>query len=128
MAGTDHGTGGNGGSAGTAAYIQNKLNLVSSDLVAAGVGEAAAVIYRVPQKLRVSNTEAYQPMLVSIGPYHHGSPDLQEMEPTKCAVVLDLCKLTGVTLVQLVHMLDQEVKDPRKYYRSKMDMVGDEAL
>jgi len=25
-------------------------------------------------------------------------------------------------------MLDQEVKDPRKYYRSKMDMVGDEAL
>lgn len=115
------------GSSETAAYIQNKLNQILPEL-ASGEGKAA-VIYMVPQSLLVSNPEAYKPKLVSIGPYHQGSPDLQPMEANKLLVVRDLCNLTGVTLVQLVHELDQEVKEPRIYYRQKIDLVGgDQAL
>ncbi|MFS7972930.1 hypothetical protein Hanom_Chr09g00850631 [Helianthus anomalus] len=40
-------------------------------------------IYKVPHRLRSVEPKAYQPNIVSIGPYHHGAPHLQAMEKTK---------------------------------------------
>ncbi|GLT52996.1 hypothetical protein SLA2020_262960 [Shorea laevis] len=40
-------------------------------------------IYRVPNKLRDVNKEAYTPKLVSIGPFHHGLEELKGMERKK---------------------------------------------
>ncbi|KAF5179526.1 hypothetical protein FRX31_030888 [Thalictrum thalictroides] len=37
-------------------------------------------IYRVPERLRNVNVEAYTPMVVSIGPYHHGKEKYKTME------------------------------------------------
>ena len=36
-------------------------------------------IYRVPQKLRKVNEDAYAPMLISIGPFHQGKENLKKM-------------------------------------------------
>ncbi|KAM7490209.1 hypothetical protein LguiA_033130 [Lonicera macranthoides] len=40
-------------------------------------------IYKVPEKLRVLNEDAYTPRVVSIGPIHHDREHLQAMEPYK---------------------------------------------
>ncbi|CAL2240902.1 unnamed protein product [Prunus armeniaca] len=40
-------------------------------------------IYRVPNKLRKVNEAAYTPQLISIGPFHHGKPELKDMENHK---------------------------------------------
>lgn len=40
-------------------------------------------IYKVPQKIRKLNEEAYTPSIVSIGPFHHGDKRLESMEDLK---------------------------------------------
>ncbi|KAM5554596.1 hypothetical protein ABKV19_022809 [Rosa sericea] len=40
-------------------------------------------IYRVPSKLRNVNKASYTPQLLSIGPFHYGSPKLKDMESHK---------------------------------------------
>ncbi|KAM7493093.1 hypothetical protein LguiB_027702 [Lonicera macranthoides] len=40
-------------------------------------------IYRVPQKIRKLNEEAYNPRVVSIGPFHHGDERFRSMEVFK---------------------------------------------
>ncbi|XXG60594.1 hypothetical protein AAC387_Pa04g2458 [Persea americana] len=38
---------------------------------------------KVPQRLRKGNNDAYEPKIISIGPYHRGNPRLQAMEKKK---------------------------------------------
>uniref|UniRef100_A0A7N2LFA7 Uncharacterized protein n=1 Tax=Quercus lobata TaxID=97700 RepID=A0A7N2LFA7_QUELO len=40
-------------------------------------------IYRVPEKLHKVNKDAYTPMLISIGPFHHHEKKLKKMEQLK---------------------------------------------
>ncbi|KAL6008821.1 hypothetical protein ACLOJK_022047 [Asimina triloba] len=47
------------------------------------VGEQPPTIYRVPKLIRQANEKCYQPQLFSIGPYHHGSEELNPMEEVK---------------------------------------------
>ncbi|KAM3741396.1 hypothetical protein ACB098_08G173900 [Castanea mollissima] len=47
-------------------------------------GESNSVcIYKVPPNMRLVEKKAYEPSIVSIGPYHHGVPRLQAMEELK---------------------------------------------
>ncbi|XP_019186612.1 PREDICTED: UPF0481 protein At3g47200-like [Ipomoea nil] len=42
-----------------------------------------ACIFKVHEKLRKTNPEAYTPSTISIGPYHHGKSELRKMERSK---------------------------------------------
>ncbi|KVI06726.1 putative UPF0481 protein At3g02645 [Cynara cardunculus var. scolymus] len=60
-----------------ASLLEEKLN---AELPQTNNG---ASIYRVPHRLRSVEPKAYEPSIVSIGPYHHGAAHLQAMENTK---------------------------------------------
>ncbi|KAI4964727.1 hypothetical protein ZWY2020_059784 [Hordeum vulgare] len=53
-------------------------------------------IYRVPERIKnLHNSKAYQPELVSLGPFHHGDPELLPMEEHKRRAVVHLVKRSG---------------------------------
>ncbi|XP_021891321.1 UPF0481 protein At3g47200-like isoform X2 [Carica papaya] len=60
-------------------------------------------IYRVPNNLRKLNEEVYTPMVVSIGPFHHGEKkELKPMENFKLRCVEKIRQRTGITIRELV--------------------------
>ena len=51
-------------------------------------------IYKVPQKLRDVNGDAYTPKLISIGPFHHHNENLNKMKELKYRYFWDACART----------------------------------
>ncbi|KAG2556403.1 hypothetical protein PVAP13_8NG189101 [Panicum virgatum] len=55
-----------------------------------------ASIYRVPEWIkRLSRNDAYGPRVVSLGPFHHGNPNLQHMEEHKTQAMQRLVHRSG---------------------------------
>ncbi|KAE8785656.1 UPF0481 protein [Hordeum vulgare] len=60
-------------------------------------------VYRVPERIKnLHNSKAYQPELVSLGPFHHGDPELLPMEEHKRRAVVHLVKRSGKPLREFV--------------------------
>ncbi|XP_031272556.1 UPF0481 protein At3g47200-like [Pistacia vera] len=51
-------------------------------------------IYRVPKRIRKVNEEAYTPQVISIGPFHYGKKELEDMEKQKGRYVRAFFKRT----------------------------------
>ncbi|XP_062175663.1 UPF0481 protein At3g47200-like [Alnus glutinosa] len=73
-------------------------------------------IFRVPDRLRRHNEKAFEPELVSIGPFHHGKEKLQAMEKIKLwylHCLLDRAPTTRTTLkcfVEAIGRIEQECR------------------
>ncbi|XP_010066326.1 UPF0481 protein At3g47200 [Eucalyptus grandis] len=55
-------------------------------LLRPSAGTKYCTIFRAPKSQEESNPNAYKPHIVSIGPYHHGKPQLQMIEQRKTRV------------------------------------------
>ncbi|KAF8397874.1 hypothetical protein HHK36_016799 [Tetracentron sinense] len=76
--------------------IKNKPRLLNKS-----AGSRSCCIFRVPQSLVEINDKAYQPQIVSIGPYHHGKEHLKMIEEHKwrfLGAALDRTKERGLGL------------------------------
>uniref|UniRef100_A0ACD5W6Z3 Uncharacterized protein n=1 Tax=Avena sativa TaxID=4498 RepID=A0ACD5W6Z3_AVESA len=75
-------------------------------------------IYLVPERIKnLHNSKAYRPELVSLGPFHHGEPDLLPMEEHKRRAVVHLVKRSGKPLwhfVAAVAEVTQQLQDAYK--------------
>ncbi|XP_058084075.1 UPF0481 protein At3g47200-like [Magnolia sinica] len=69
-------------------------------------------IYKVPQRIRQGNEAAYEPKIVSIGPYHNGNKNLQAMEEQKW--------------LYLHSFLSRNTKYKLKHYLKAMSELEDE--
>ncbi|XP_023874029.2 LOW QUALITY PROTEIN: UPF0481 protein At3g47200 [Quercus suber] len=85
-------------------------------------------IYRIPKRLRKWNNEAYTPHIVSIGPLHHGSTDLQAMEEHKLRYLEDFLLYTKVSLEDYVKLLREREARIRNSYEETIKLGSDEFL
>ena len=73
-------------------------------------------IYRVPHGIRKLNKDAYTPRLVSIGPYHYGSPKLRNMESHKLIYFKSFTKRANADLEILVRIVQELERTIRSCY------------
>ncbi|KAK6945184.1 Protein of unknown function DUF247, plant [Dillenia turbinata] len=86
-------------------------------------------IQRVPGMLREieSNKRCYDPMVVSIGPYHHGKPNLASLEKLKAYMVREFVKASGIPIGVFYHKVTEVAAEARKCYEEgSTDVFEDE--
>ncbi|KAM7490190.1 hypothetical protein LguiA_033111 [Lonicera macranthoides] len=84
-------------------------------------------IYRVPQKIRKLNKEAYNPRVVSIGPFHHGDERFRSMEVFKKRYFKKVVRRdSGVHLKNYIEFLKYCEASIRQCYSEIIEMDSDE--
>ncbi|MED6187963.1 hypothetical protein PIB30_081451 [Stylosanthes scabra] len=83
-------------------------------------------IYKVPHEIRQSNKDAYTPVLVSIGPFHHGNPRLVTMEAHKQVYCQHFIQRSDASLKDLVSCVQHLEPQIRACYSEKIDLTADE--
>ncbi|KAK9092503.1 hypothetical protein Syun_027414 [Stephania yunnanensis] len=95
-------------------------------------------IYRVPDNLKTQNESSYVPQIVSIGPFHHGSANLQAMQDQKWIYLKSLLarrphsssstgedvsssSLIGIAFVQSLRPLEKRASE---CYSEKFDKLS----
>lgn len=85
-------------------------------------------IYAVPKRLHHLNEKAYTPQLVSIGPLHHGKPELRPMEEHKKRYLQDFLQRTELSLVDCLKVIEKNEKKLRDCYAETIEFSSDEFI
>ncbi|VFQ81026.1 unnamed protein product [Cuscuta campestris] len=75
-------------------------------------------IYRVPAAFAEVNKKAYTPLVVSLGPYHHGEDHLKVMEGHKHRALVHFLRRSGKPLERYLHALNPLAQDLKDAYDS----------
>ncbi|XP_040995407.1 UPF0481 protein At3g47200-like isoform X2 [Juglans microcarpa x Juglans regia] len=74
-------------------------------------------IYRIPKRLREVNNMAYTPRLVSIGPFHHRSEELKDMDIQKFLILKNFCnRIIGKSIDELKGVIRPKEMEIRSCY------------
>ncbi|XVE79302.1 hypothetical protein DITRI_Ditri14bG0047200 [Diplodiscus trichospermus] len=88
-------------------------------------GNKSCCIFRVPESLVRINKKAYQPQIISIGPYHHGKDHLKMMQEHKWRFLGSLLHRTrprSVGLMNLFQAIEQMEERIRKCYSETIEI------
>lgn len=99
-------------------------------ILSRSAGRSSCCIFKVPQSLVEVNGQCYHPHIVSIGPYHHGNPQMEMIQEHKWrylgALVDRTQKFKGLGLqdyLEAIHPLEAEA---RECYSTAIDYESDE--
>ncbi|XP_058005221.1 UPF0481 protein At3g47200-like [Hevea brasiliensis] len=99
-----------------------------SDMPVPGSEASSCSIFRVPQKLTEIHQNAFQPQVVSIGPYHHGGEHLQMIQQHKCGylnAILARTECYGVCYGDFWEAIANVQKEIMKCYSGSTDKYSD---
>ncbi|GKU99431.1 hypothetical protein SLEP1_g12284 [Rubroshorea leprosula] len=85
-------------------------------------------IFRVPHQLREVNKKAYEPYVISIGPYHHDKDYLKEMEERKVRSLNWLLQWTNQSVQIYLSEIGDMVEKARDCYSEPVDISKEEFL
>ncbi|RZS26923.1 hypothetical protein BHM03_00060344 [Ensete ventricosum] len=74
-------------------------------------------IYKVPACIKDLNRKAYQPQVVSFGPFHHGDPDVRPMEEHKLRALVHFLKRAKKQLDEFVAAMKEVVPQLQDAYQ-----------
>ncbi|TKY50037.1 UPF0481 protein [Spatholobus suberectus] len=83
-------------------------------------------IYKVPQKIRKVNEEAYTPNIVSIGPFHYGNKRLESMEELKLRYLKSFLERTQKELGDCIGCIKKSEENIRSCYSETIKQRSDE--
>ncbi|XP_027120279.1 UPF0481 protein At3g47200-like [Coffea arabica] len=83
-------------------------------------------IFKIHGQLRSENEEAYEPQVVSIGPYHRGKPKLKEMEKHKLRYFNELFRRRGESSVKYIIALADLQDQARRCYAEEINLSNDD--
>ncbi|KAH6783104.1 hypothetical protein C2S52_008063 [Perilla frutescens var. hirtella] len=86
------------------------------------IEESESSIYRVHKHLRNMNPQAYEPEIVSIGPYHRGKDDLDMMEGHKRRYLLLLEREKEISLENIFSTVAALERKARKCYAEPISL------
>ncbi|PSS30629.1 UPF0481 protein [Actinidia chinensis var. chinensis] len=95
--------------------LQDASSVSTTDLVDPWMRRC---IYKVPASVKDLNKKAYEPQLVSFGPYHHGEEHLRPMEEHKQRSLLHFIKRSNKPLTLYFNYLLEVVQDLKDSYDS----------
>lgn len=85
------------------------------------LGSKVCRIYRVPRHIREIDRIAYEPIVISFGPYHYGAQNLQDMEKQKLQHLDRVLKLNCErTLHDYIKAMAKLEKEARKSYSEEV--------
>ncbi|KAG9154757.1 hypothetical protein Leryth_014258 [Lithospermum erythrorhizon] len=99
--------------------LTDKLNGLSPSL-------SERCIFKVHNHLREANEKAYEPELVSIGPYHRGKVKLQMMEEHKLCYLRLMLQRKNENLAKYVSAMRSLEEEARKCYAEPVELGSDE--
>ncbi|KAL5856434.1 hypothetical protein ACOSQ3_003892 [Xanthoceras sorbifolium] len=82
-------------------------------------------IYRVPPKIRMLNESLYTPKMVSIGPFHHGSKELQAMEEHKLRYLQQFLQRTFISLEYFLMFIKGKEENLRACYAETIKLESE---
>ncbi|XP_027116701.2 UPF0481 protein At3g47200-like [Coffea arabica] len=83
-------------------------------------------IFKIHGQLRSENEEAYEPEVVSIGPYHHGKPKLKEMEKHKLRYFKEILRRRGESAERYIIALADLQDQARRCYAEEINLSNDD--
>ncbi|KAJ1254824.1 hypothetical protein BS78_K322100 [Paspalum vaginatum] len=84
------------------------------------------LICRVPQKILELDRIAYEPISLSIGPYHHGNPDLQILEDKWWCLSYILMENPEKTLQDYLELMESLEQQARSCYPEELAIESDQ--
>ncbi|KAK7284901.1 hypothetical protein RJT34_19655 [Clitoria ternatea] len=100
-------------------------------LLSKAAGNNSCCIFRVPPSLLEVNGKAYQPRIVSIGPYHHGQPHLSMIQEHKWRYLASLLSRTqhqGLSLEDLLKSIAPLEPQARHCYSQTINLDSHEFI
>jgi hypothetical protein len=92
-------------------------------------GETSCLIYKVQQHIRMVDKFSYEPCVLSIGPYHHGAPNLQNVQKEKWSYLDYILKIKcDKNLLDYLLALEGLAKVARNCYSEDIKMDAEEFL
>ena len=85
-------------------------------------------IYRVPDKFRKVNEEAYRPRVISIGPFHRDQRELQPKEEVKLRYLKGFLGRIMVDLVSCTRMIMESEERIRQCYQEHLALSSDKCV
>ncbi|KAL5060183.1 hypothetical protein RYX36_031787 [Vicia faba] len=95
-------------------------------LLRKSAGKRSCCILRVPQSLIEANGKAYQPRIVSIGPYHRGQPRLNMIEEHKYSYLNSLLTRTQLSLEEILKAIAPLENEARECYSETIQLDSHE--
>ncbi|KAG9441348.1 hypothetical protein H6P81_017202 [Aristolochia fimbriata] len=83
-------------------------------------------IIRVPTRIRRHDNAAYEPEIVSIGPYHRGKKNLLAMEKHKWQYLYDFLSRKGVNLNEFLDDMQRKEQEARNCYSEDVSLSSTE--